>query len=208
MSYKDFIDNLKPVEYSKIKDITSYEKLMLYATNELEKNSVPLTFNYICIASFKLFPDKFCCDEEFKEFPSIDRLNRTYMHLKYVKKGKSYIAGTMKEGFALTKLGKAMAAEVESLINSTKIDESIKPIPVDSHKKGSSQYYSFIEDIGFKEYLENKSINLKHLWRFFDVAPFTKTKIIQDNLELILKYAEKLKNQECIDYVKNLKKMI
>ena len=208
MGYKKIIDGFMPIEYSKTKDITSYEKLMLYAANELAKNNVPLTFNYVCIASFKLFPERFCCDEEFKEFPSVDRLNRTYMHLKYVKKGKSYIAGTMKEGFTLTTYGKAMAAEVEALINGTEIDKTIKPVPVDAHKKGNSQYYKFIESEGFRTYLENKTIDLKHIWKFFDVAPFTKTKKIKENLELIAQYAEENDNRECVDYTKNLVKML
>ena len=208
MGYKGIIDSFEPIEYSKTKDITSYEKLMLYAVNELVKKNVPLTFNYICIASFKLFPEKFCCDEEFKEFPSVDRLNRTYVHLKYVKKGKSYIAGTMKEGFALTTYGKAMAAEVKALINGTEIDESIKPVPVDAHKKGNSQYYKIIDSEGFKKYLDSKTIDLKYLWKFFDVAPFTKMKKIKDSLELIAQYAEENNNRECVNYVKNLVKMI
>ncbi|MBR6640974.1 MAG: hypothetical protein IKL08_02120, partial [Clostridia bacterium] len=84
MSYREIINKLKPIEYSKYKDVTSNEKLMIYVASVLEKQNVPLTFNYICIATFKMFPDTFWCDEEFKEFPSIDRLNRTYMHLKYV----------------------------------------------------------------------------------------------------------------------------
>ena len=113
MSYKEIINKLKPFEYSKYKNISSNEKLMIYAAYELEKKHVPLTFNYICIASFKLFPEKFCCDEEFKEFPSVDRLNRTYMHLKYVKKGKPYLAGSVKDGYSITNFGKANALEVE-----------------------------------------------------------------------------------------------
>ena len=208
MGYKTIIDGFQPIEYSKTKDITSYEKLMLYAAEELEKNNVPLTFNYVCIASFKLFPERFCCDEEFKEFPSVDRLNRTYMHLKYVKKGKSYITGTMKEGFALTTFGRAMAKEVEALINGTEIDKSVKPVPVDAHKKGNSQYYKFIESESYKQYLETKNINLKYMWKFFDVAPYTKIKKIKDNLELILQYAQEKNDQGCVSFISNLKKMI
>ena len=153
MSYKEIINKLKPFEYSKYKNISSNEKLMIYAAYELEKKHVPLTFNYICIASFKLFPEKFCCDEEFKEFPSVDRLNRTYMHLKYVKKGKPYLAGSVKDGYSITNFGKANALEVESIINNSVVDKSIKAPVVDKHKKGyGKDYMDFIESDGYKKY--------------------------------------------------------
>ena len=60
MGYKDIINSLEPIEYSKYKDITSYEKLMIYVAKILEEKKVPLTFNYLCISAFKIFPDAFC----------------------------------------------------------------------------------------------------------------------------------------------------
>jgi len=160
MSYKEIINNLEPFEYSKYRDITSNEKLMIYSAYVLEKKKVPLTFNYICITSFKLFPEKFCCDEEFKEFPSVDRLNRTMMHLKYVKKGKPYLAGSVEDGYTLTSFGKANAIEVESIINNTEVDKTIKAPTVDKHKKGiGGDYLRLKESSDYNIYLETGKID-------------------------------------------------
>ncbi len=121
MSYKELIDWLKPFAYSQYKDVTSYEKLMMYAALKLEEIKVPLTFNYICIASFKLFPDKFCCDNEFKEFPSVDRLNRTMMHLKYVKNWGSCLTWSIGNWYQITNLWRAVAKNKNGDIEWTNI---------------------------------------------------------------------------------------
>jgi len=150
MGYREIINELEPIVYSKYKNITSYEKLMIYAAKKLVDRGVPLTLNYLCIAAFKIFPDAFCCDEEFKEFPSIDRLNRTYMHLKYVKGKEPYIAGTTREGYTMTTLGIRTADEVEMIISNTKENKSISAPLVDTHKKGFSKDYSLF--INTEEY--------------------------------------------------------
>lgn len=205
MRYRDIINNYKAIEYSKYKDITSYEKLMLYVARELRKSGVPLTFNYLCVATFKFFPDVFCIDEEFKEFPSVDRLNRTLMHLKYVKKGKPFLTGSTKEGYELTALGNSLAEEVEAVINNTKIDKTVKVKAVDAHKKGySKEYLTFIEGKGYKEYLKSKIIDLMYIWEFYNVTPYTRIKNIIENLKDVRAYAKEEQNDDCINYVDNI----
>jgi len=209
MGYKDLINKLKPIEYSKYKDISSYEKLMLYVALILERQNIPLTFNYLCVSAFKIFPDKFCCDDEFKEFPSVDRLNRTLMHLKYVSKGTPYLAGSVETGYSFTKLGKAIAEETESIINNTKIDKSVKLPTIDVHKKGFSRnYLSFIETEFYKKYLETGNIDLMNIWDFFKVTPYTQIKSTKENLNSILNYAKELKDENCILFIEKILKMI
>ena len=205
MGYRDIINNLKPIEYSKYKDITSYEKLMIYVAKVLEDKSVPLTFNYLCISAFKMFPDAFCCDEEFKEFPSVDRLNRTYMHLKYVKKGQSYITGTTKEGYKLTIYGRSIAEEVNAILLNTKVDKSISAPPVDTYKKGfSKDYIMFKKSEGYKDFEETKRIDLMYIWEFFNVTPYSRLKMINSYLKDILQYAKDSNDEECMEYVNEI----
>ena len=209
MSYKKIINNLKPFDYSKYMNISSNEKLMIYAANELEKKNIPLTFNYICIATFKLFPEKFCCDEEFKEFPSVDRLNRTMMHLKYVKKGKPYLTGTVENGYSLTNFGKATALEGESIINHSVVDKSIKAPVVDKHKKGfGKDYVEFINSDGYKKYLATNKIDIMFIWEFYNVIPYTQIKFIKNSMENIKEYANELKDAKCIQFINEAQKKL
>lgn len=205
MSYKDKINNLKEYDYSQYKDISSCEKLMAFVAYTLQQNGVPLTFNYLCISSFKMFPGKFCLDDEFKEFPSVDRLNRTYMHLKYVKKGKPYITGTQAEGYKLTTYGEAVAEEVGALLNNSKVDKRITAPPVDQHKKGVSKDYSAFKDSdGFKEFHISGTIDIMSVFEFYNVTPYTRIKMIKSNLNDIYSYATEFNDAELIEYVSKL----
>lgn len=208
MGYKNLINNLKPIDYSKYKDITSYEKLMLYVALVLENKKIPLTFNYLCISAFKLFPDVFCCDNEFKEFPSVDRLNRTIMHLKYVKV-KPFLTGTVESGYSLTNLGKSVAIEVESIIKNTNIEDKVKAPMIDTHKKGfSKDYIEFVSSDSYKKYLEANEIDVMYIWEFFKVTPYTQLKTTKDNLENILNYAKEKNDNKCIEYIEKILKII
>lgn len=205
MTYKDIINAIEPFDYSKYKDITSCEKLMLYATKYLEQNNVPLSFNYICIASFKMFPDKFCCDEEFKEFPSVDRLNRTMMHLKYVKNGNPFLTGKPETGYSLTAFGRNLADEVEQIIIHSTIDKSIKAPIVDKHKSGGLQDYTkFIESNCFIKYKNDNLIDLNLLWKFFKVIPYTQLNKIKKTLSEIKKYAQEQEDTMAVECTKKL----
>ena len=161
MTFKDIINNINKIDYSKYSTIKGDGKFIAYTAYRLKELGVPLTFNYLCIAAFKYFPDVLCCDEEFKEFPSVDKLNRAMMHAKYVKNGKPYITGTTEKGYELTSYGKIAALEMESAFNNIKIDKSIKAPVVDQHKKGfGHEYGAFIESDGYKKYLENGIVSL------------------------------------------------
>ncbi len=209
MGYREIINNLQPINYSKYKDITSYEKLMIYAILMLERNKVPLTFNYICIATYKIFPDRFCFDEEFKEYPSGDRLNRTLMHLKYVKNGKPYVAGSVKTGYSITRLGYSIAEEVESIINNTKLDETIKAPVVDQHKKGfGKDYTAFVSGDGYKKYLETGIVDDMYVWEFYKRIPYTQIKSTKENLKDVLEYAKEKDDLKCQKFIEEVLKTL
>lgn len=203
MGYKEIINSIQPFDYSKYKDITSKERLMLYAAVFLERNNVPLTFNYLCVAAFKFFPQALCMDEEFPEFPSVDRLNRTYMHLKYVKSGKPYIVGTQGNGFNLTPYGRALAVETEAIIANSKLDSSTKAPIVDRHKSGSLQDYDkFIASECFIKYKESGLLDMNLVWKHFNVIPYTLMSKIKGKLVEIKKYASSIEDKACVECVK------
>ena len=207
MEYKEKIEKLEPIPYSKYKDISSYEKLMIYVAKKIEEKNIPLTFNYLCISTFKVFPDAFCCDEEFKEFPSVDRLNRTMMHLKYVKNSKPYLAGSVKTGYSITQMGYTIAEEVENIINNGIVDNSIKAPTVDKHKKGFARdYILFTSGDGYKKYLETKKIDDMYIWQFFKITPYTQIKSTKENLKNILEYAKENKDKKCEYYIQEILK--
>ena len=217
MKYKYIINNLKSYNYSQYKDITSYEKLMCLAILILKRNNVPLIYKYIYIyvGTYKLFPDKFCLDEEFNEYPNGAILDRTLMHLKYVNKKNStnfilpYITGTLDDGYEITTRGKNTALETEAIINHTPINTCIKTSILEVCKKDFSKtYFEFISSKGFLKYLASKEIDLMHIWEFFNVIPYTELKRVKEELKNIKINAKNNHNNDCIIYVGKVLKMM
>ena len=56
--YKDFIRSLKPFPENKYFGVSSREKLIAYTMYYLENNGIPIYFNYVCVAAFKMFPKR------------------------------------------------------------------------------------------------------------------------------------------------------
>jgi len=206
-SSKEIIQDIKPFDYSQYKEITSYEKLMVFAVKFLSDNSIPLTFDYICVASYNFFPEVFCLNNEFKQHLSPDRLNRTYMHLKY-QKINPYITGNQKEGFILTKFGKLVAEEVANIINNTKINPKVKRPIVDLYKSGEVQNYEkFVKSNLYILYEKSKKIDLNLLWEYKNVIPYTNLTQIKKDLIQLSKYSKDL-NNVCYELVNEILRRI
>ncbi len=209
MTFKEIINNIKKIDYSKYSTIKGDGRYIAYTAYKLSELSVPLTFNYLCIAAFKFFPDVLCCDEEFKEFPSVDKLNRAMMHAKYVKNGKPYITGTTEKGYELTSYGKTIAMEMESIFNNIKVDKTIKVPVIDQHKKGfGHDYAAFINSDGYKKYLDDKVVDEKFIWKYYKVTPYTQIKKIKDNLNLVSSYANNNNDEICIEFINEIMKFL
>lgn len=210
MSFKEIINNLEPITYKDYFEDLSYETFMLYAALTLEAKWVPLTFSYLCIATYKLFPDMFYFDEEFKEFPAWERLNRTYMHLKYAPKGKpACISWTVETWYNFTDFWKQKAEIAKDMIDlgeTKKKSWNIKNKKAgNSNKQGYSKYSeSFLKSKWFRDYEETWKINPMWIYSFFDVAPFSQKSYIKQTLELWLNYAKEENNIRCIEFINRL----
>jgi hypothetical protein len=205
-----FIKDIEPIHYSQYKNISSNEKLATYACYYLYKNNIPLTFSYICMASFKLFPEKFYFDEEFKEFPHIEKLNRTILHLVTNKTSKS-LTGSAREGYQLTKSGITQAKQIEADIINKKVDVTVENIKiVDMHKKGIVQDYTRLNS---SEYFINfnpdvSEFQLDFLWNYFKIIPFTQISMIKSHFNNLLSYSESIEDLKTIRFVNScLKKL-
>ncbi|MDD2516259.1 MAG: hypothetical protein PHF26_03510, partial [Candidatus Gracilibacteria bacterium] len=103
LNYVKFIKNIVPEYKAEIyTNVSSREKLVVYAMAYLENNKIPLLFNYICVATFKLFPEKFGFGE-FNEYPHIEMLNRTILHLR--PRENNYAEGSVRQEYKITELG-------------------------------------------------------------------------------------------------------
>ncbi len=208
MTYKEIIESIIPYDYSKYKDVSSNEKLGAFVACYLVNKDVPLTFNYLCISMFKMFPDKFCCDEDFKEYPSVDRLNRTLMHMS-ISKTSPILNGTAKNGYQLTNYGKNIGLQVKAIIDNSEIDKTIVAPMVDKYKSAPlADYNKFLDSPGFIKFQNTEIATLDDVWPYFRVIPFTQIAPIKKKLLLIKNKAKEEENLKCVEYIDRIYKLL
>lgn len=188
----NFIRNIKPVfEVGAYEKISSREKLVVYAMLYLEKNNIKLLFNYICITAFKLFPERFGFGE-FLEYPHIEMLNRTILHLR--PKENNYAVGSVRQEYKITKLGYYIADEVDKQLKGELITKNIKPKEIDVVKKNPANDIKRIEqDKIFKKWIDKSMLEESDLWSFFKVTPYSRIDFIKKEIKDI-KISSKEKN--------------
>ena len=96
--YKKIVKKLKPYRESQYKNIVQ-DQLAIFTMDLLEKKGVPLYFEYISVALFKLFPGKFSLIT-FKEFPDLYRISNM-LRLRLRPSGRNWAVGNIKTNFSI-----------------------------------------------------------------------------------------------------------
>ncbi|MCK9197995.1 MAG: hypothetical protein WC123_04310 [Bacilli bacterium] len=208
LDYIKFIRNIVPEYGSEIYiNISSREKLVVYSMVFLEKNKIPLLFNYICISAFKLFPEKFRFGE-FDEYPHIEMLNRTILHLRPVE--NNYAEGSVRQGYKITELGYYIASEVENQLKGKTVTKKVnKIIQIDAVKKNPMNDLKKIEQNKiYKLWLSDDVIDESSFWNFFKVTPYSRINYVKREIKDIKLSAKLLNNDKIFKFMEFLEKKI
>jgi len=203
--YIKFIRDLKPFKDVFYKNVSSMEKLIVYAMYFLETENISLSFNYVCIAAYKLFPERFHFGD-FKEYPHIEMLNRTLLHLR--PKERNYAVGDGKKSFfKLTQLGYQVAGEVEKELKIKNVKNKTRQVKIDSVKITPKKDLEEIKkNKTYNFWKESKIINESDLWNFFDVIPYTRIKYIKNRILELKKFARDYNEKIIYEFLSDLEK--
>ena len=122
-NYKKTVKSLKPYKEGQYKNIIQ-DQLAIFTMDLLEKKGIPLYFEYIGVALFKLFPKKFALIT-FKEFPDLYRISNM-LRLRLRPSDRNWAVGNIKTNFSITPLGKEIAKETERLLNNPELQKNIR----------------------------------------------------------------------------------
>jgi len=206
-NYTSFIRKIKPFPESKYEGVSSREKLVAYAIYYLENNGIPSYFNYVCVAAFKMFPKRFHLGD-FEEYPHIEMLNRTILHLR--PKENNYAEGRVSTGYELTDLGYKVAKETEKILLGKKVaKQKGKAVKIDQKKKTVGILLTDIKNNEiFKKWKKDKEIDDNDLWVYFNVTPYSRIKFLQDTLKENKLIAKKEKNTEVTKFLTYMEKKL
>ena len=208
MSQADVIRKFKPFPYKKYSGVSSREKLVVFVIKHLESHNIQATFNNICVASFKLFPEKFYFSEEFKEFPHIEMLNRTILHLRPVE--RNYATGNVRSVYSLTEIGEEIARQVKHDIDSGSLNSGKKKL-MDEHKKSSIiDYNDVLRSNLYSNWLksEDRKIDDMKVWSFFKVTPYTQVDKVKLFIDQTSAYAKVKGDDRIIEFLDLLRKSV
>lgn len=201
--------SIQPLNEEKYSNV-SKTKLGACAAYYLYKHNIPLTYNYIGIAMYKMFPQVFSCDEEFAEFPSLDRINREIMHMTITNSKKenisrpSILLGDAKQGYQLTNYGIAIAEQILFEIQKS----NAKPIlhkTIDSHKQGLTKAYETLKkSTCYNDWKKTKILPKYTPWKLFGLMPFTQENKIKQNLSMAFEKAKELNDLEIQKFIKQV----
>jgi len=200
-NYKKFVKGLKSFKESQYKNITQ-DQLAIFTMYFLEQKDVPLYFEYIGIALFKLFPKKFSLIT-FKEYPDLYRIsNLLRLHLRPTE--RNWAVGNIKTNFSITTLGREVAKETEKMLNNPLLQKKIL-----SQKKESKRIKSIEGDIDeiinsdlFKKWQKDKeNINEFEILSFLGVMSFTKKEIIKKRIFKLRDICRNTKNKDTLLFI-------
>ena len=93
------------------------DRILLYTLVTMEEKKVPLFFDLLVVAAFRLFPKKFSM-ATFEQYPDTSRIDKAARRLVDPKR-KGWATGNIENGFHLTDLGREVARETSILLQSS-----------------------------------------------------------------------------------------
>ena len=206
-NYSNFVNNIKPINYEQYASVSSREKLVVYVIKYLRGNNIPLSWNYIVIAAFKLFPEKFYFSDEFKIYPHIEMLNRTLLHLR--PKERNYATGGSRIKYELTKFGEETAKQVEEEINlATGKPLLLKNKIMDSHKAEPSVEFRKLKDSEVYKKFTEGGFDDMDLWIYYGVTPFSQIERIKKKIKETKIIAEENGDQKIISLLNKFSEIL
>jgi hypothetical protein len=206
MTDVEFIRSMEAIPFEKYANVSSREKLIAYTISYLREHKIQTNFNNLCVAAFKLFPEKFYFSEEYPEYPHIEMLNRTILHLR--PKENNYATGSARSDYILTEIGEEIVRQVQAEITSgIKIEVTKKPM--DSHKQTqANEYFKIINSKGYNDFLASSEVDIDHVWSLFEVTPYTQIEKSRRRLENVLSFCSSSGDIKCKEYLEKLIKIL
>ncbi len=207
-NYKKTVKGLKPYKEGQYKNIIQ-DQLAIFTMDLLEKKGIPLYFEYIGVALFKLFPKKFSLIT-FREFPDLYRISNM-LRLRLRPSGRNWAVGNIKTNFSITPLGKEIAKETERLLNNPEQQKNIRTKKNESKRIKSIQgdVNEILDSRLFQKWREKKEeMSEFEILPFLGVMSFTKMDVIQKRISRLRDICKNTKNSEAEAFINDIAKSL
>lgn len=187
------------------------DRLVIFGMFFLEKQGIPLYFDYIAVCLFKLFPKKFSMSN-FEKYPDTFRINNSVRRLAGSLKSEGNItwaSGNVENGFSLTETGREIALQVETFLKNPK-GKKITSKPKFKRSRGR-----FVDDdikeievsVLYKKWLQKENkISDYEIISFLNAMPYTPKELLLKYLSQLRQSANTVKNKEVLNFLNWMEK--
>ena len=203
-NYSEFIKKIKPFKFEEYSGISSREKMAVYTIFYLTNNNIPTTFDNVCVACYKFFPEEFKLSSDYPEYPDIAGLNRTLMHLRPSE--RNLATGKPNTSYVLTEQGLALAKQVSDGLEGKAFvsSRSVANHDITKIKLSSKEYRDLVDSAIYKDYLENPNYSESIIWKLFKVIPFTRIDYLLGQCKKIKDYAKSIDDEACTNLISKI----
>lgn len=203
-NYSEFIKQIKPFKFEEYSGISSREKMAVYTIYYLANNDIPTTFDNVCVACYKFFPEEFKLSGDYPEYPDIAGLNRTLMHLRPSE--RNLATGKPNTSYVLTEQGIALAKQVSDGLEGKAFvsSRSVANHDITKIKLSSKEYRDLVDSAIYKDYLENPNYSESIIWKLFKVIPFTRIDHLLGQCKKIKDYAKSIDDEACLNLISKI----
>ncbi len=185
------------------------DSLALYGLHYLKENNIPLFFEFIAIALFKLFPERFSM-ENFNQFPDTNRISKALRRLTDEKR-KSWATGNIENGFTITEFGYEAAEQIAERLK-RKVGTILERRQRVTRTRGRSSR-DMIKEIRnselFKKWTSKPSQpTVFEVTAFMNAAPYTPKNLLLKHLEQMNGAAKEEDDRNVINFLAWLKDLI
>ncbi len=183
------------------------DRLVVFSLFFLEKKKVPLYFEYIAVALFKLFPKKFSL-VNFGRYPDTFRVNNAVRRLagSLKNKGAKWANGNVENGFSLTETGREIAKQVKEFL-----DNPVEKVP--KMTRGRSRGRSPLNDVSdlknsvaFKKWVvDPEEVTNYDIFSLLGAMPYAPKELLRDHLEYLSESANETNDKKAALFLKWVK---
>ena len=205
----------KKLQKIKVLDKSIYEnididRLTLYGFYVLEKNKIPLYFDYVVVGLLFLFPEKFSM-ETFKKYPDTNRvknaINRMAGKFGTHHTSRKWLVGSVENGFTINDSGYEVIEQVKYYFK----NPNIKPLKKNKRKRGKiadQLINEIIESNLYKSWEFRENIEKHQIYNFFKIIETSDKKIIKTKFEKMLSVLESSEDENIKKFLTFLKKSV
>jgi len=209
---KTALDNLRAFPVEKYADV-DLNRLLVYAIGWLRDRNLPLIFEYITIASFRMFPAKFGL--RGFDYPDSNRVNRGLLQLG--PKYRNWARGSTGKGFALTDPGEIVLVEMRARLSGAQAvtqgreaDERPPSLVSGYTLDPAAEIAELMATEAYERFKEKGAgdLQVEDVWTVVGAFVHTPKEVILRRLKVLRQIASDLGNESAASFLKALQERV